>query len=114
MNALKLQEISISFSGVPILKNIHFDLESGEIHGIAGKNGAGKSTLMKILTGINQADTGSISLFGKKFEKFSPEMALQEGIAMVYQDLSLVRSLTVSQNIFPFISSFSKVRHTSR
>ncbi len=108
MNALRLQDVSIGFGGVPVLKNIYFSLESGEVHGVAGKNGAGKSTLMKIITGINQVDTGSISLFGQKLEKFSPEIAIKKGVAMVYQDLSLVSSLTVTQNIFLSHHPFQK------
>ena len=108
MNALSLENVDISFSGVPILKKVNFDLQEGEVHGIAGKNGAGKSTLMKILTGINQIDQGSITVFGKQFQKFSPEISLQEGVAMVYQDLSLVPSLNVSQNIFLSHHPFQK------
>ncbi len=99
--ALTMQGIGISFSGVQVLEDVEFQLEPGEVHGIVGANGAGKSTLMKIITGVYQPDTGTMSFYGNPFlNSFSPQEAFDQGVAMVYQDLSLVGTLTVAKNIF--------------
>ena len=100
VSALDVADLNISFNGVQILHNANFRLERGEIHGVAGKNGAGKSTLMKIFTGVYHADSGRIAVFGETMPKYSSQAAMRAGIAMVYQDLSLIDTLTVAQNIF--------------
>lgn len=97
---LEMSRISKSFSGIPVLDKVDFDLEKGEVHALMGGNGAGKSTLMKILTGIYQADAGTILLDGKPIEIHEPTDAEEHGIAMIFQEFSLVPSLTVAQNIF--------------
>ncbi len=98
--AIRAEKINISFDKVHILKDVDFSLREGEVHAIVGSNGAGKSTLMKILNGVYKNDSGKFSIFGKSVDFDSPEMARQEGIAMVYQDLSLIPTLTVAENIF--------------
>ena len=98
--AFSLEHISIGFDGIPVLRDVDFSLRCGEIHAIAGKNGAGKSTLMKILTGVYKPDAGKITIFGRQMEQGQASSVLQEGVAMVYQDLSLIPSMSVTQNIF--------------
>jgi ribose transport system ATP-binding protein len=98
--ALETKDLSISFDKVQILENIDFDLRKGEVHALAGQNGAGKSTLVKILNGVHKPDTGEINIFGEKIKDISPKVALEAGIAMVYQELSLVNTLSVAENIF--------------
>ena len=98
--ALELQDITISFSGVTVLSHASFFLKYNEIHAIVGKNGAGKSSFMKALTGVYMPDSGSIIIDGKLVKIVSGKTISQEKVAMVYQDLSLVPSLTVLQNIF--------------
>ena len=98
--AFSLEHISIGFDGIPVLRDVDFSLRCGEIHASVGKNGAGKSTLMKILTGVYKPDAGKITIFGRQMEQGQASSVLQEGVAMVYQDLSLIPSMSVTQNIF--------------
>jgi ABC-type sugar transport system ATPase subunit len=102
MQAMLLQLTGISkfFPGVKALDSISFDLLPGEVHALCGENGAGKSTLMSILTGNLQADAGSIILNKKPAHITDPADAARKGIAIVYQHLSLVDSLSVAENIF--------------
>ncbi|NIZ91234.1 sugar ABC transporter ATP-binding protein [Kineococcus rubinsiae] len=89
-----------SFGGVPVLRGVDFDLARGEVHALAGGNGAGKSTLMKVLQGVHPADEGTIAVDGRRVEISSIHDARAAGIGMVFQEFSLVPSLTVAQNIF--------------
>lgn len=97
---LKLKGIYKSFNGNPVLKNVDFDLYHGEIHALIGENGAGKSTLMKIISGIIQPDSGTISILDRECRVDSPQTAGKLGIAMIHQELNLIPSLTVMENIF--------------
>ena len=97
---LEVQNICKSFNGVKVLDNVNFVLEKGEIHGLVGQNGAGKSTLMKIITGIYIPDSGDILIEGKTQSYRSAIEAQKAGISMVFQDFSLVSTLTVAQNVF--------------
>lgn len=95
-----LKNICKSYSGNLVLNNVNMDINAGQIHALVGENGAGKSTLMKILIGVEQADSGDI-LINNEFRKWQHPMdARAAGIAMVYQELSLIPSLTVFENIF--------------
>jgi ribose transport system ATP-binding protein len=97
---LSAREIRKSFGGNHVLKGVDFDLNAGEIHSLCGQNGAGKSTLMKILNGVYTKDEGTITV-GKTVRAFkSARDARDAGIAMVYQDFSLVPSLRVYENAF--------------
>ncbi len=98
--AIKAQNLHKSFDENQVLKGVDFFLKQGEAHALVGVNGAGKSTLMKILNGYHHRDMGRVSVFGQEVEFTSPLQAQQAGIAMVYQDLSLVPSLSVAENIF--------------
>jgi ribose transport system ATP-binding protein len=97
---LELSGISKSFGGVFALKGVDFALEAGEIHGLVGENGAGKSTLMKIIAGVHAADEGRMRLGGRAVAFRSARDALEAGIGMVHQELSVVPSLTVAENVF--------------
>lgn len=97
---LKMERIDKRFPGVHALKNVDFDLYEGEVHVILGENGAGKSTLMKVLSGSVARDSGKIYVDQKEIYGISPESSQALGISMVYQELSLVPSLTVAENIF--------------
>ena len=88
------------YRGVPAVKNVSFALHRGEVHALLGENGAGKSTLTKMIAGVVQPTSGEIWIDGTKAEFGSPSEALKRGIAMVYQETSLVPSLTVAQNIY--------------
>lgn len=97
---LSLQNIDKNFGGIHALKGVNFTLEKGEVHALLGENGAGKSTLIKILTGVHKADGGQILLHGKEITVHDPIDARKKGIAAIYQELSLIESLTVAENIF--------------
>lgn len=98
--SISASKINLSFNDVPILKDVDFKVKRGEVHALVGTNGAGKSSLMKVINGVYAKDSGQISLFGKPADYASPETAREKGISMVFQDLSLVPSLTVTENIF--------------
>jgi ribose transport system ATP-binding protein len=99
-NVVEMRSISKGFNGVSVLKDVSFDVRKGEVHALAGGNGAGKSTLMKILQGVYQADAGEIIIGGRPAPINSIHDAKAAGIGMVFQEFSLVPSLTVAQNIF--------------
>jgi ABC-type sugar transport system ATPase subunit len=98
---LQLKCIVKGFAGVQALKGVDFDLGEGEVHALMGENGAGKSTLMKILFGVQPADSGTIEIEGHGEVKIDdPRHALALGIGLVSQEPSLVPQLDVAQNIF--------------
>lgn len=89
-----------SFSGVRVLRDVDFVLSPGTIHTIVGENGAGKSTLIKSLTGVYQADSGTIELAGSRASFSHPSQAQDAGISTVYQEVNLVPLLSVARNIY--------------
>ncbi|MFJ7368814.1 sugar ABC transporter ATP-binding protein [Lysinibacillus sp. NPDC098008] len=97
---LKVENISKSFSGLQVLKDISFDVGPGEIHVLLGENGAGKSTIIKILTGAYQKDTGQVIWKGQPLEVSKPQDAIDVGIGTIYQELNLIPELSVMENIF--------------
>jgi len=98
---LQLKNISKSFPGVKALQDISLQFKAGEVHALCGENGAGKTTLMNILVGNIQPDAGSIFLNSQKIDVESIQVAQRLGIGIVYQERSLVDSLTVAENIYP-------------
>lgn len=97
---LAMEGINKSFPGVKALKDVRFDLRSGEVHALIGENGAGKSTLMKILTGSYIADSGTIKINGKTVDIKTPKMAQDLGINIIHQEIHLFPDLSVAENIF--------------
>lgn len=87
------------YPGVQALDNVDFSLRRGEVHALVGENGAGKSTLIKILTGVDQPDTGQIMLDEQKVTIRSPQHAQALGISTVYQEVNLCTNLSVAENI---------------
>lgn len=96
---LEMQDIEKSFNGVQVLKKVNLNIEAGEVHAFVGENGAGKSTLIKILTGVYPKDGGKIIYKGKECEINSRTDATKLGIGVIYQDFSLISTLSVVQNI---------------
>ena len=88
------------FHGVKAIKNINFNLIKGEIHSLLGENGAGKSTMTKVVSGVYQLSSGKLVFEGKEVTFTTPSEAIENGIAMVFQENSLVPNMTVSQNIY--------------
>ncbi|WP_426007265.1 sugar ABC transporter ATP-binding protein [Paenarthrobacter sp. NyZ202] len=89
-----------TYGAVKALRGVEFELAPGEVHALLGENGAGKSTLIKILAGVETADSGLMKLFGQEQSFRSPAESRAAGLAVVYQELSLVPSLTVAANLF--------------
>ena len=98
--ALEGRQIRKTFGGVTALDDVDFVLHHGEIHGLVGQNGAGKSTLVKVLTGVHQPDSGKILVDGRQATYRTPREARNFGIAMVFQEFSLIPTLSVAQNVF--------------
>ena len=97
---IKTINLSKSFGGTKALDNINIELNSKEIHGLVGQNGAGKSTLGKIIGGYHKFTEGQLIINNKNIDKWSPKLALDNGIAMIHQELALVPRMTVFENIF--------------
>ncbi|MFB9175460.1 sugar ABC transporter ATP-binding protein [Roseibium salinum] len=96
---LRMSGITKHYGGVRALENADFDANRGTIHALLGENGAGKSTLIKVLSGVVQPDTGTISLDGTPIEFANPTEANNAGIACIFQELSLLPDLSVADNI---------------
>jgi len=96
---LEARAISKSFSGVHALRDVSFDVRAGEVHALLGENGAGKSTLIKILTGAEVPDSGSLALGGDVVDHLDPTAAHRQRVAAIYQQPSLFPHLTVAENI---------------
>jgi len=88
------------FNGIVANKNINFFLNKGEVHSLLGENGAGKSTMTKVMSGVYKLTEGQLYVDGESIIFTTPSEALKKGIAMVFQENSLVPEMTVSQNIY--------------
>jgi len=97
---LAAKGITKSFNKVEVLHGVDFNLKRGEVHGIVGQNGAGKSTLMKIINGVYTRDKGTLLINNHEVNYDTPIGAGDHGISMVYQEFSLVPTMTVSENLF--------------
>ncbi|MCD7895859.1 MAG: sugar ABC transporter ATP-binding protein [Planctomycetaceae bacterium] len=96
----ELKNIYKVFPGATALKNMALQLRAGEIHGLIGENGAGKSTLIKVLTGVHKPDGGEIFIRGEKTKLDGPLDAKYKGISCVYQELNIVKEMSVADNLF--------------
>jgi len=96
---LRATGIRKAFGGVHALDGVDFSLRRGEVHGLVGQNGAGKSTLVKILNGVHQPDEGDLALTDRPLALATPSDARRAGIAMVFQEFSLIPTLSVAQNV---------------
>ncbi|MCC0698866.1 sugar ABC transporter ATP-binding protein [Clostridioides sp. ZZV15-6383] len=97
---LEMQQIYKSFGKVDVLKGINFELEKGEVRALLGANGAGKSTLIKILGGVHSQTKGKVILNENEIMFKNPHHSKENGISIIYQELSLIPTLTVLENIF--------------
>jgi ribose transport system ATP-binding protein len=97
---LELRGIAKQFPGVRALDGVTFEVRAGEVHMLLGENGAGKSTLMKVMSGVYKADEGAFFHQGQQVRIDSPKDAQALGIAVIYQEFSLVPYLDIAQNIF--------------
>ncbi len=97
---LELRQATKKYAGVPAIDAVDFTLLPGEIHAIVGENGAGKSTLTKVMAGVVKLTSGQMLVEGREVNPNTPHEALQLGISMVFQETSLVPTMTVAQNLF--------------
>jgi simple sugar transport system ATP-binding protein len=97
---IEMRGVTKEYRGIPAVKNVSFTLAAGEIHALLGENGAGKSTLTKIMAGVTQATAGQMLLDGRPVAFATPAEAMASGVTMVFQENSLVPSMTVAQNLF--------------
>lgn len=115
---LSVRKGTKNFGGSMALNGVDFDVYGGEIHALVGENGAGKSTLAKVMAGAVALTSGDLALDGKVCAFSSPAEGLREGVAMVYQETSLIPSMTVAQNILlghePWFTSFRVADRVAR
>jgi ABC-type sugar transport system ATPase subunit len=97
---LEVSDVRKEFPGVLALDNVQLKLRPGTVHALMGENGAGKSTLMKIVAGIYTPDSGSFKLRGQDIRLKNPLDALENGIAMIHQELNLMGPMTIAENIW--------------
>lgn len=97
---LELRQATKNYGGVPAIDSVDFTLKQGEIHALCGENGAGKSTLTKVMAGVVTLSSGEMLIHGKSVSFHNPIEALSAGVAMVFQETSLVPTMTVGQNLF--------------
>jgi inositol transport system ATP-binding protein len=113
---LEIEGIRKAFPGVVALDDVRFRLRAGTVHALMGENGAGKSTLMKIIAGIYTPDLGEIRVKGRPLVLNGPLDALNQGIAMIHQELNLMPFMTVAENIWirrEPLNRFGFVDHTA-
>ena len=97
---LRVENLSKAFGGTPVLSGVDLTVRSGTVHAVLGANGAGKSTLMKCVSGAVVADGGRISIGDERPTHLTPSLSRHLGVAVVYQHLSLIATLTVAENLF--------------
>jgi ribose transport system ATP-binding protein len=97
---LRIEHLDKSFFGVPVLRDVSFELRRGHVLGLVGENGSGKSTTMNILGGVHRRDAGAIELDGEWVAPQTPREALALGIGFIHQELSLFPNLSIEENIF--------------
>lgn len=96
---LEVKDIVKTYGGVHALKTVSLSLHPGEVHCVAGENGSGKSTLIKIISGVEKPDSGSIAIDGVERSHLTPNAAIRSGVQVIYQDFSLFPNLTAAENI---------------
>ncbi|MGO4336587.1 sugar ABC transporter ATP-binding protein [Labrys sp. KB_33_2] len=97
---IEVEGVRKGFPGVLALDNVSFKLRPGTVHALMGENGAGKSTLMKIIAGVYQTDAGTMKLRGQEVRFSGPLDALENGVAMIHQELNLMQYMTVAENVW--------------
>ena len=97
---IRLNKVTKEYFGVPAIRSVDFTVMPGEVHALVGENGAGKSTLTKVMVGIAFPTSGTVEVDGHPVTLRSPAEALNMGLAMVFQETSLVPSMTVAQNLY--------------
>ena len=100
MNILEMKDIYKAFPGIVANDHVNLTLEKGEVLALIGENGAGKSTLMKILSGAQRPDSGTIIVDGKSLSGYNTKEAIALGIGIVYQELNYLGALSIAENLY--------------
>ena len=100
ISLVEMRDITKRFPGVTALSGVNFDVRAGEVHILLGENGAGKSTLMKMLSGAYEPTEGTMVANGKEFPRFTPRISQENGISIIYQELSVINEISIQENIF--------------
>jgi ribose transport system ATP-binding protein len=95
-----MRGIKKAFHQHVVLNGVDFEVRAGEVHALMGENGAGKSTLMKVLTGIYERDAGTVLVDGREVHYRHPKEAERDGISVIHQELTIIPTLSVAENIF--------------
>jgi simple sugar transport system ATP-binding protein len=98
-NIISVKNIKKYFGGVKALDGVNLEVKKGEVHCLAGENGCGKSTLINVISGYYPPDEGLIEIDGESFSQLTPEMAIDKGVQVIYQDLSVFPNLSVMENL---------------
>lgn len=98
--SLIVENVCKSYAGNPVLKNVNFNLQQGEVHILIGENGSGKSTLMQVISGAIKPDSGTITIDGNIFHHLSPEKSRNLGVSIIHQEFYLIPHLSIARNIF--------------
>jgi len=98
-NIIKIKDVKKYFGGVKALDGVDLEIRKGEIHCLAGENGCGKSTIINVISGFYTPDSGTIEIDGKTYTKLTTQQAIDAGIQVIYQDLSVFPNLTVRENL---------------
>ena len=98
--AVVVRGLSKLFPGVHALKDVDFELRTGEVHGLVGENGAGKSTLIKVLAGAYSPDGGTVEIFGQRIAAHGPRAQQRAGVATIHQELTIVPEMSAASNVF--------------
>jgi simple sugar transport system ATP-binding protein len=97
---ISVRDLHKWYAGVHALKGVNLDVQPREVVGLVGDNGAGKSTLIKILSGVHRPDQGDILIEGERVDIVSPKAAMRLGIETIYQDASMVPTMSIARNLF--------------
>ncbi len=97
---LSITNLSKTYGGVQALEGVSLDVRRGEVHAVIGENGAGKSTLVKIVSGVVRRDDGVVSFGGEQVEYANPREAIESGISIIHQELSMLPDLNVIENVY--------------
>jgi len=113
MSILEMKDITKAFPGIVANDHVNLTLEKGEVLALIGENGAGKSTLMKILSGAQRADSGTITIDGQTLSGYNTREAIDLGIGIVYQELNYLGALSIAENLYigriPVKGKFKKI-----
>ena len=96
--AISVSHLSVRFGPTIALDDAHLEVAGGQVHALLGENGAGKSTIVKVLSGLVRPNAGAVLIFGRTLHRFEPRFANQLGLRTAFQEISLVKDLTVAQN----------------